>query len=54
MLSIKKCTCGETTFKLLVDIKVVAACAKCGSLFTDVEILPEVPLQNTAFQLRHA
>ena len=54
MLSLKECTCGETTFKILVDTKIRVACAVCGTLFSDPAKLPEVELKNVNFQLRHA
>ena len=52
MLSMKKCTCGETTFKLLIDVKLFVACTKCGTLFCEPEGLPELQV-NPSFQLRH-
>lgn len=54
MLSFKECTCGKTTFKLLVDTKICVACTSCGTLFTDLETLHDVPAENLHFQLRPA
>lgn len=53
MLALKECTCGETTFKILVDTKIRVACTKCGGFFSDLEELPEVPL-NASFKLSPA
>lgn len=53
MLALKECTCGETTFKILVDTKIRAACTKCGTLFTQLDELPEAPV-NFNFKLSPA
>lgn len=54
MLSLKECTCGKTTFQILVDTKIRVACTACGTLFTDVEDLHDAPTSNLQFKLEHA
>lgn len=54
MFSLKECTCGATTFKILVDTNIRVACTKCGGFFSDLDQLNDIKLQDVNFQLRPA
>lgn len=52
MFEIKKCTCGESSFAILVDEFTYVACTKCGLLVLDKDIA-SLPYErmNATFQL---
>ena len=53
MFEMKKCNCGATTFKLLVDVNIHVACTNCGTFFKDVDELQGKHV-NINFKLEHA